>query len=63
MLYGDVQKRERGMIDRFENGTDFRVVISNTRSCVLARTHTRSLKMAEIADLKRYVYTEDGEPL
>lgn len=56
-------KFERGMMYRFENGTVFRVVISNTTSAVLVRGRVGVIDITSTPDLRRNVYSENGDQL
>ncbi len=56
-------KFERGMMYRFETGTVFRVVISNTTSAVLVRGRVGVINITSTPDLRRNVYSENGDQL
>lgn len=56
-------KFERGMMYRFERGTEFRVVISNTTSTVLVRGRVGVINITSTPDLRRNVYSENGDQL
>lgn len=56
-------KFERGMMYRFETGTVFRVVISNTTSGVLVCSRVGVIKITETPNLRGNVYSENGDQL